>query len=143
MRKFTDEELKLAPAVAEVMGWDSKEGDYYRSLDRLHRPIGDVKITDGTGWPLLPRDANFHWLPLEHDCLEWLSDNAWFVHGIQQRDHDTDGGWEVFVTEALENGLYVWDSDVTDHCKLGMGDTLLEALYRVIIECGQKGVNGE
>ena len=142
MRKFTDEELKLAPAVAEVMGLGLEiECPFqWRNYVRIALEVRDNYI--------VAIDAEYaideaHRIPLEHDCLEWLSDNAWFVHGIQQRDHDTDGGWEVFVTEALENGLYVWDSDVTDHCKLGMGDTLLEALYRVIVACGENETRGE
>ena len=58
MRKFTDEELKLAPEVAGVMGLGT---DPIRTL----LAINDKGEADHSWNGEVP-------LPLEYDCLEWL-----------------------------------------------------------------------
>ena len=71
------------------------------------------------------------WLPLEHDCLEWLRErtrcdfyvDSWY----EWAEKDRPGNWTV-TTIVDKKLMEEWSAD---------GDTLLEALYRVILEVGK------
>ena len=126
MRKFTDEELRLAPAVAEVMGLGLEiECPFqWRNYVRIALEVRDNYI--------VAIDAEYaideaHRIPLEHDCLEFL------------REHDFAVFTETFPSG--ESNVHVCGPG-TDIVERGNW-TLLEALYRVIIECGQKQGKGE
>ena len=71
-----------------------------------------------------------HEWPLEHDCLEFLRE--W---GYRLANCTEDDFWHfrVVAVKREHPGFF----------KSGIGDTLLEALCRVIIECGQKQGKGE
>jgi len=83
MRKFTDEELRLAPLVAEVM---DPEGPRIESCppDMLSNYIR----------------ANL----LEHDCLEWLRGRGWWYQ-MQNQQYNPDkhgvGIWDDPEDEPL------------------------------------------
>ena len=115
MRKFTDKELELAPKVAEVMGLG------YEPRSAMYEDFGPKHIGPGL---------------LEHDCLEWLRGKVACACSTYT------GKFHVHFMEIRKT------KDPATENQVGRvvgkdGETLLEALYRVIIECGQKQGKGE
>ena len=115
MRKFTDTELELAPKVAEVMGLGT---DPIRTL----LAINDKGEADHSWNGEVP-------LPLEHDCLEWLRGKVACACSTYT------GKFHVHFMEIRKT------KDPATENQVGRvvgkdGKTLLEALYRVILEIG-------
>ncbi len=117
MRKFTDKEKALARQVAEVMEHNPRVGDYY-----FYAEIPKVYLVDSDIDVFALSDIGVStsiWLPLEHDCLEFLCKKSSEVKLIFR-----DGVW---VCRYLDCNVL----------RGRFGKTALEALYRVTIEEGQ------
>lgn len=139
--KFTKEEKALAKQLKEFgVRRKIKYGDWYiikrksilcaYSNDCFRRIMGDKIIPL---WQI-------------HDCLEWLREKSWFVWGFGEHESGRDNidtrYWVVNITEAIENGVYIYSPEVTKHCKETFGKTPLEALLKAIIEVKKEQGNG-
>ena len=62
----------------EIQGqWESEVGDFYFVKDRLFRPTKIVDVYEGRGHALLPREANYGWLPRQDQIQEMLGTFIW------------------------------------------------------------------
>ena len=58
------------PEIQDI--WESVVGDFYFTRDGLFRPMNIVDVYDGKGYAVLPRDANYGWLPRQDQIQEML-----------------------------------------------------------------------
>ena len=126
MGTFTDTELELAPKVVEVMG----SGRDYQKGDLVFND-GKVELHGGS-FPCRPLfKVGHHWLPLEYDCLEWLREKGvWACSTYTGKFHVHFMEIRKTKDPATENQVgRVVGKD---------GETLLEALYRVIVSGGER-----
>jgi len=128
--KYTDEELKLAPKVAEVMGL---KNELFRICVGTWKRNADIVIGhyDGQGAVLIALDSPFYPdeiipLPQIQDCLDWLKEKKYVVELNQGLHH-----CRVFIMTNLATRFFE-----------ERGDTLLEAADRVIIAVGEAGKEG-
>lgn len=68
----SEEYIKMCDCPEIQESWDADVGDYQFSRDRLFRPMNIVAVYDGGGWALLPRDANYGWLPRQDQIQRML-----------------------------------------------------------------------
>lgn len=69
----TSEEYVRMCDCPEIQGrWKSEQGDYCFFRDRFFRAMHITAINDGKGWALLPRDANYGWLPRQDQIQEMM-----------------------------------------------------------------------
>ena len=139
MRKFTDEELRLAPQVAEAMGpHEIYEGDYFHGTGWWGGPSVQLCFEANSCCAVLPNRFIGHedafWIPSIEDCLGWLNRRGWvnFAFNIL-----FDG-----TCEKLSVSQVPFKFKAEQHIVV-RGDTLLGALYRCILSCGQNGKKGE
>jgi len=52
--------------------WESKKGDFYFSRDGLFRPTRVVDVYNAKGYAILPRDANYGWLPTQNQIQKMM-----------------------------------------------------------------------
>jgi len=66
------EYIKMCDCPEIQEEWESKVGDFYFVRDGLFRPMSTVDVYDGGGYAVLPRDANYGWLPRQDQIQEML-----------------------------------------------------------------------
>jgi len=68
------EYIKMSDCPEIQEKWWADVGDFYFIRDRLCRPTNVVDVYDGKGYALLPRDANYGWLPRQDQIQEMMGD---------------------------------------------------------------------
>ena len=124
---MTDEKLRLAPKVAEVMGPHKLvKGDWY--LNEYDPFFGDDPACGGYvetsihcyPSPHCPVGGTNTWLPTLEQCLDWLRERVAYLSLEWEID-----SWEI-----------VWWGEDED-MKVEEGQAALELAYRAVIAVGE------
>ena len=130
---MTDEKLRLAPRVAEIMGL---KNELFGLCFGIWEDEADIVLGhyDGGGGILVAEDSPF-WpdtitpLPTLEQCLDWLREKG-FMFELRSYAPKGDYLMEVFLTDGFTQ------EDVCE-CE-EQGSTAREAAYRAVIAVGGK-----
>ena len=84
------------------------------------------QVAEVMGKPLFHDGARPTDLPLEHDCLEWLLRNGWYPD-MRASAYESD------MPDKTRYRVFIMTNLAKEMCEK-YGSTLLEALYRAILE---------